>query len=932
MTEALPALLQRGAQAFAAGDYATAAAAFAQVEHDYGAEPEWQTGRLPQRLLPLRGFAELRAGQPDDAAESLAAFLEKFPDDAGQRGFVLYALALALRATGRLEEAAGRFAAYENEHAGTAQAALARFQRAEIAFARDQVDEALALLQSLGTEAPTESLRVQARLRALQKAVELNRDALARDLLFHEPWSIHTMPEIGVLAFAAMELGDRLMAAGEAAAALRAYRFVPPRQVLLDAQQARIAELQAQFDAVAPTVGAAQSFWVDFYRTRLARLTAQAEAIARAEDYTAPLRLRTGQAYLLAGRNHEAWLVFEHLALTPDVPPTLQQVAHYRWILAAAGLEAWEDALTIARDFVDRYPDAPDLPETFYLIARAHLERRRFAAAEEVFGDILARFPTHAAAGRARFTRGWVRSMQEKFAAAREDFDQYLADHPQGPLAVNAGLWRALSFFFERRHAEALVELDALAARTAGHPLYSEILYRRGTTLYALRDFGRARAEMTAFVHDFPAHPRWPEALVLLGDILMGAGDLAAAKAQFAAVPPEAAASFVYAVFQTGKILRAEEDYASMVAHFTAYAARTDLPAQPRLSEALYWVGWAEEQRGGAAAALPVYFDVLARFGNDPQAGEVGTTLAALERLVRRIQQAGASADTATDPRVAPLLARGLDAWLGDERAAALAAKRFTYYARLSVFVAELHARRRQPYQEEALLLELAATAPLAALDATALARVGLALQNIGSNDAEKYLRRLLEVFPDSFERGAAFYGLAAQAVERDASLEALGWLARFDNETPTHPLAPRAALLAGTALERAGRLDEAVARLESLLRLKAGRGRPHAEALLGLARCSLAAGRTERAVGYLQRVYTVYRAYADLVAEAYLQSAPLFEELGQPEAAAATYREMLATPNVGDAGQRDVAARALAALEARLPAPVSSNDGEPNS
>ena len=68
MTEALPVLLQRGVEAFAASDYATAAAAFAQVERDYGAEPEWQNGRLPHRLLPLRGFAELRAGQAGDAA------------------------------------------------------------------------------------------------------------------------------------------------------------------------------------------------------------------------------------------------------------------------------------------------------------------------------------------------------------------------------------------------------------------------------------------------------------------------------------------------------------------------------------------------------------------------------------------------------------------------------------------------------------------------------------------------------------------------------------------------------------------------------------------------------------------------------------------------------------------------------------------------
>jgi len=72
-----------------------------------------------------------------------------------------------------------------------------------------------------------------------------------------------------------------------------------------------------------------------------------------------------------------------------------------------------------------------------------------------------------------------------------------------------------------------------------------------------------------------------------------------------------------------------------MAVHFRSYVERTDVPAQPRLSEALHWIGWAEEQQGRPEAALGIYLAVLDRFGNDPSAGEVGATLQALEQALR---------------------------------------------------------------------------------------------------------------------------------------------------------------------------------------------------------------------------------------------------------------------------------------------------------
>ncbi|MBE2213042.1 MAG: tetratricopeptide repeat protein, partial [Opitutaceae bacterium] len=908
-----------GAQAFAAGDFPQAAEAFGRVEADFGGEPDWRSGALPRRLLPLRGFASLRAGRADAAADDLAAFLEQYPGDAGQRGFARFALALACEQAGRWTDALGHFETFETEHPGTAQATLARLRRAEILFADARPDEALSLLTAMADDpGVAESFRTQARLRACEWAVELGRDALAADLLLGAPWNVATMPEIGVLAFAALETGDRMLAAGRADDAVRAYRLVPPKRQLVAAQRERLGDFERLIAERAPAAIGSGLFWTDYYRARLDRVRAQLATLEAAEDYSWPLRLRQGQAMLLAGRGREAWLCFETVATTSEATEEVRRDGHYRWILAAAELARWDDALVIARDYVERFPESTLAAEAFHLIARAHLERQDFTSAEAVLGDIVTRFPDSSTAVRARFTRGWVRTMREDYPAARDDFAGCVAAEPSGPLAAQAGLWIGLTHHFAREFEQALAAFDALVAAHPRDPQLPEILYRRGATLYAMRDFVRAREAMSGFVSTYRMHARHPEALVLLGDILMGSGDLAEARRHFAEVPVEATDSFVYAAFQIGKILRAQARYADMAEHFSSYVRRAGSSPLPRVSEALYHLGWAEEQRGHAAAALPVYAEALARFGDDPAAAEVGTTLNALQRLSRRLQRTETT-DAAIDPAMHRLVGGDFAGWLHEERERARAAARATWHARLTLALADVHLSRREPTQAEVLLLELVGSAPLEALDAAGLARVGMTLQSIGSEEAEAYFHRLLAAYPRCPERAVAYVGLATSSARGRRPADALAWIARFDRETPGHPLAPQAGLLAGEVLEQTGRHDEAAKRYDSVLRLKAARGRAHAQALTGLARCARAGGDPSRAIAYFQRVYTLHRAQGDLAAIAYLESAPLFEALGDAAAAAATYREMLGLAGVGDEVQRAHARRALATLEQRL-------------
>jgi TolA-binding protein len=121
---------------------------------------------------------------------------------------------------------------------------------------------------------------------------------------------------------------------------------------------------------------------------------------------------------------------------------------------------------------VDRYPESQLAPQALYLIAKAHLEQRRYPESIEVLSDLINDFPDHPLHGRWLFTRGFNQVVLEAYAYARADFNSYTSQNPQGQLAVNARLWNALTYFFERNYAVCIEELSELGKLDSRHPLY----------------------------------------------------------------------------------------------------------------------------------------------------------------------------------------------------------------------------------------------------------------------------------------------------------------------------------------------------------------------------------------------------------------------------------------------------------------------------
>jgi len=913
-------LLQRGVRVFSSGDYEGAVKHFRALQDTFGEEPEYAEASIQQLLLPLRGYANLQTGLPGVAEADFMEFLERFSGEARQRAFVLFNLGRALRENDKPGEASDIYGQFAQEFPGKPETALAVMRRADLLLQLGETDSGLALLRDLYNSKVSYLLRVQARLRALQAAIDTDRTDAAMEILLQSPWNLDTMPELAALAFAALRLGDLVVGLEEYGEAVRCYRLVPPKVILVNMQERRLNEIRAaakRHEALA--VDSSGALWVDYYGQLTAGIETRLEALQAAGDYTPGFLLRYGQALLLAGREREAWIVFESLALDEGVPIVERTEAHYRWILAAHALEYWDDALRIARDFIDRYPDSALAPQALFLIAKAYQEKRDYPKAIELLTELLDRFPEYDMVSRWIFTRGFCSLLDERHPEARIDLGIYLYRFPDGMLRVNAQLWHALSWFFEKKYDIALLELTDLAIVAQNHPLLPEIEYRVAATHYAGRNYNKALKQIDDWLVLYSGHEREPEALVLKGDILMGRGELRVAAEAFARVTPDARRLFPYAIFQTGKIYRALEDYENMSAHFQYYVEREDIADKPRVSEALYWIGWTYNQMGFPEKALPVFTDALATYGNRPEANEIQLILTTLHQLHNKLRRksSGGLSDISLSQK------SDFETWARTERQTALDAGELTYYARLTTFLAGLQERRNHTDEADTLLLEMVEKVPPTELGPEGLSRAGEVLEKFGFPSARDYYEQLVEEFPSAPQRAYAYYGLARMEIAHGQFSEARPLLNKLIDEMPSHPLGTEGALLYGQTLIALDDADEAVRVYEELLRRRSARGRPHAEALRGLALAHRALDHPAKAIAYYQRLYTLYRAYPDLVADAYLQSARLFDQTGDPGAAYQSLRELLDAPELS---LYEATAIARTEIE-RLAPPSSANE-----
>ena len=889
-------VFQSGIEAFQNQEARAAYARFSEMAAVFKDEPDFHDPEFQHVFLPLYGMSALYAGEYPVAAQTLSAYFGLDLQTTRQDAALLLGWSFAAR---QLEDWATLISCYDRfitAYPHHPETPIVQFERILVLFHCGQYDEASAATRLYSSSDAPVALRMRAQLIHIQEMMRKGQRDEATHALLASDWAPDTMPEQAVLAFTALDLGESLMDAGDYEQAIRVYRLVPHYHALVEGQkkQIRVArERMARLAARTPDGNGL--IWQSHYTHLIDRMEERLGALESSGDYTAGFLLRYGRCLLHAGHVPEAWVLFRTLADNTGVSHEIGEQAHYHWILASHELGRFAETFQLCLDFARLFPGHELLPATQYLLACAYEDAGKPDDAHRVLSALMEAYPSHKDHSSWWLTRATHLARNGKTSDAIADLESLLKSQAPDSVHARALYWLGRTLAADRRYEEASRAFAGVIANHPAHWMIPECHYRMGAMAYSMKDHPKARSIITDYLEHYPDDAFIPEAKVLLGDILLGEGKLDEAVARFSTIGEDQPTLATYATFQIGKVLRAREDYEGMISHFRLYLDAPDTSVKTRIGEALREISWAMQQLGQHEMALPLLLTTVLNGANEPQSGEFIALLQMLESARMRCEQSKSVHSNATDSVLKSFVsASSFKQWLDMQTASAAETGHWLAFGRFLLFDAMKARKAGSAEQAEAILHRIAHQVPMECMDDHLLGETGLSLCTLAPTLAEERLTLLLALYPHSPHKGLAYAGLAKLAAQGGQPDNALRWINRFQKEYPAHPLAPDMYLLAGDTLQALERWDGAEASYEALLRLKNARGLPHVKALAGLAHTNERRGNPEKAIAYWQRIYTLYRAYTDLVAEAYFESARLFESIGQHEASLRSLDEML--------------------------------------
>ena len=912
--------------AFAAGDYPTAAAKFsAIIQNSAPAVVKWSDNTTASAPPPLAKWLEpafymlgasyFNSKQWENAIKNFHRYLKLFPQSR-HVAEIQFSLAQAELLGAHPKEAIPLFAALLPDPLYHAKCTIF------LAESDRQAGDLPAAITVFEKERSLPDLNPDFRgkisVKLLDLYLEAKDDDKSTSLLQEIDVDLTRVPDITDFNNLAIRLGDRLLAKNDISGALNCYRRVRNNDQVIAMEKAQIDRLKQrlasnlaiiQTDPLNSSDVQSQNKDIQIQIDRDGKTLAQYQTLP---PILPPLLLRIGRAYAVEGGYWEAGVVYRELMRQyPNAPET--EPALYGSLVVFEHAKQMDRAQALCQAYLTQYPHGKYADSVSYLRGALAYDAEQFDQAIGFFEDALKNQPNHPRREQIEVILGDILLREQKFDDAVAAYAKYEQDFPKGSRLEAARYHSALALLFGGKTEEADKAIRAYIANYPSGTYVPDAEYRLDVIKFAAKEYQEVIADGLAWQTKHGKAGPLAEVLSLMGDCYASLNDMDDAVSAYTRSYQVAQTNEVlsYSLFAAAKLLQKQGKWNDIVKMCRDFIK--DNPDNLNVVGAVVWIGRADIKLGKVDEARQYMASTATQYLDDPSREAVDEILTQLAQLFARRHLPLAVAAMTPAPAVSPstnaapaaVPAPMVDSTdpardLADILTIPDLDKKETASARILYAKSELARMQRKPEIEAQILLNIAEKYKPEVLSPALLGQVGDCLLYAGKPDqAALEYHELLDTYDKSPLVDYAYNGLGRIAYEQKDYKKALSWYSTALDKGLAATKLKEITLGQAQTLLALDRYDDAKPVFEQVASNRAWRGEATALSVYSLGEIQMAKDKYPEANAFFQRVFVAYQKFPAIQAKAYLKSGEAFEKLGRSPEAVNTYNEMLHNPNL---------------------------------
>lgn len=249
-------------------------------------------------------------------------------------------------------------------------------------------------------------------------------------------------------------------------------------------------------------------------------------------------RFRAAELYDKLGWAAAALTAYEQLRKEfPDSDYAQRADYGYVWALYHSG--RYEEASSMANNFLKQHADSPQSPGLEYLRGNCYYQQEKYEDALRVYSDLRKKYADSSFTGRALYKTAWAQYLLGTITEAENAIKTFLDTYADTELRGEALYLLGAIHVAEGTYEEALQEFKQVADQYPKSEFSEDALFKAGECYSQLGLRNEAAATFEDFVRRFPGNPLAEQAMLRSGDARFTARDFAEAIANYAKILEE---------------------------------------------------------------------------------------------------------------------------------------------------------------------------------------------------------------------------------------------------------------------------------------------------------------------------------------------------------------------------------------------------------